>query len=210
MERKAAEMKTKYMWMSVVAVGVMAVVLSGGSSLAQQGAGPAVARVAIANPARIFNDMAETKDLKLKIEAERKVLEDTERQKRSELQAIQDALRLLKPESTQYADKNRELTQKAVEFEVWGKMTQLEIQRGQRTQMKSLFDKIQAATAQVAAAKGYDLVLADQRPELPENLDQLTVDQVRTLINQRNILYATPAVDISADVTALLDAQYKK
>lgn len=203
-------MKTKTVWTSVVAVGAMAVILAGGTTEARQASQPPVARVGIANPARIFNDMAETKALKEKIEAERKTLEETERQKRAEIQTLQESLRMLKPESSQFADKNREFQQKAIEFEVWGKLTQVDIQRNQRLQMKSLFDKIQAATAQVAAAKGYDLVLADQRPEIPDNLEQLTVDQVRTLINQRNILYATPAVDISADVTALLDAQFKK
>jgi len=76
--------------------------------------------------------------------------------------------------------------------------------------MKSLFEKIQSATSEVAKSKGITLVLAEQRPEVPENLDQVTVDQLRILITQRNVLFAGDGIDISNDIIALLDSRYKK
>lgn len=196
----------------LVVVGAVVMMAAGvGSRLVAQPSpvmGPA--RIAIANPARIFNDMAETQDLKQALERQRVQLEETERQKRQALQALQERRSLFRPDSPQFADVSRELAQAAIEFEVWGRMTQADIQRNQREQMRRLFDKIQAATARVAAERGFDLVLAEQRPEIPESLDQLTVDQLRVLINGRNVLFATPQVDISADVTALLDREYRR
>ena len=53
------------------------------------------------------------------------------------------------------------------------------------------------------------MVIAEQRAELPENLDQLKVEEVRALINAQNILYATATVDLSNDVIAAMDAKYK-
>ncbi|MFN4243128.1 MAG: OmpH family outer membrane protein [Tepidisphaerales bacterium] len=197
--------------MVLVACAAVAVGVGFGSRLVAQPApvmGPA--RIAIANPARIFNDMAETQDLKQRLEQERVRLEETERQKRQAIQALQERRALLRPDSPQFADVNRELAQAAIEFEVWGRLTQADIQRNQREQMRRLFDKIQAATARVAAERGFDLVLADQRPDIPESLEQLTVDQLRALINQRNVLFATPSVDISGEVTALLDREYRR
>lgn len=197
--------------MVLVTCAAVAVGVGFGSRLVAQPApvmGPA--RIAIANPARIFNDMAETQDLKQRLEQERVRLEETERQKRQAIQALQERRALLRPDSPQFADVNRELAQAAIEFEVWGRLTQADIQRNQREQMRRLFDKIQAATARVAAERGFDLVLADQRPDIPESLEQLTVDQLRALINQRNVLFATPSVDISGEVTALLDREYRR
>ena len=55
----------------------------------------------------------------------------------------------------------------------------------------------------------YDLVITDQHPDLPDDMDKLTLDQLRTLINSRNVLYAGEKVDISNDVLAVLDARYR-
>jgi Skp family chaperone for outer membrane proteins len=75
--------------------------------------------------------------------------------------------------------------------------------------MKTLFDKIQTAVAKIAEQKGLDLVLAEAHPQLPDDLDQINVDQLRAVINSRNILYSNSKVDISDEVIALLDAEYK-
>jgi Skp family chaperone for outer membrane proteins len=75
--------------------------------------------------------------------------------------------------------------------------------------MKALFDKIVNATSKVAQQKGIDLVFADQRPDLPDNLGNISVDQLRAILNGRNVLFANNKVDISQDVVAVLDAEYK-
>ena len=66
-----------------------------------------------------------------------------------------------------------------------------------------------AAVAEVATSKGIDLVIAEQRPEFPDNLDQFNVEQVRAIINQRNILFSTATADLSNDVINAMDAKYK-
>jgi len=75
--------------------------------------------------------------------------------------------------------------------------------------MKTLFDKITNSTAEVATQRGIDLVIAEQRPEFPDSLDQLNVDQLRVLINQRNVLFNSAAADISNEIIAAMDAKYK-
>lgn len=166
------------------------------------------AKVAVANTARIFNEMQETRDLKQKLESERKRLEGEERERKDKIQSLRDARNLIKPDAPQYQQKNHELLEEAIRFDVWGKMVQADVQRNQRVQMKALFDKIQAAINEVATQKGFDLVLSDQRPEIPDDPEQLTLDQLRTLINARTVLYAGPKVDITNDVLAALNAKY--
>lgn len=168
-----------------------------------------IAKVAIANPARIFNEIQETKDLKAKMEADRKVIEATDLEKRQKIKDLQAQRDTLRPDSPQFSELNRQLLQAGVDYEVWGRLQQAEVQRQQKIQMKALYDKITAAVAEVAAKRGIDLVIAQQDPDFPENLDQINVDQLRMLINQHNVLYHTPVVDISSEVIAVMDAKYK-
>jgi len=167
-------------------------------------------KIAIANPARIFNEMQETKDLKVKLENDRKSLEAQEREKREKIKALQDERDQLKSDTPQYAERNKALLSAAIEFKTWGEIMQADVQRTQKIQMKSLFEKIQAATAEVAKEKGISLVIAEQKPDVPDNLEQITVDQLRLVITQRNVLFAEEATDISNEVIALVDAKYKK
>jgi Skp family chaperone for outer membrane proteins len=168
-----------------------------------------ITKVAIANPVKIFNDIQETNDLKAKMESDRKSLEATDLQKRTKLNDLKTARDALKPDSPQYGDRNKELLQASIDYEVWGRLTQADIQRQQKQQIKSLYDKITAAITEVAIKRGIELVIAEQRPEFPPDLDQLNLDQLKLLINQRNVLFSTALVDISPEVITTMDAKYK-
>jgi outer membrane protein len=166
-------------------------------------------RVAVANTARIFSEMQELKDLRAKLQSEQKLLTGVSNEKREKLNALKASRDALKADSPQYQEKNSELLKAAVEYEAWGKINEADVQRNQKLQMRRLFEKIEQAVTEVAKQKGYDLVITDQHPDLPDDIDQVTLDQLRTMINSRNVLYAGEKVDISNDVLAVLDARYR-
>jgi len=166
-------------------------------------------KIATVNAAKVFNEIQETKDLKAKMENDQKTLQAQDLEKKTKLKDLQSARDALKPDAPQYNDANKQLMQAAVDYEVWQRIQGADIQRQQKTQMLAIFNKITTSVSEVATQKGLDLVIAEQRPEIPDNLDQINVDQVRLLINQRNVLYSTPNVDISNDVIASMDAKYK-
>ncbi|HEX3358230.1 MAG TPA: OmpH family outer membrane protein [Tepidisphaeraceae bacterium] len=172
---------------------------------------PAMAQIKIAtvNAARVFNEIQETKDLKTKMENDQKTLQAQDLDKKTKVKDLQSARDALKADSPQYAKANQDLMQAAVDYEVWQRVQGANIQRDQKQQMLNIFNKITSAVGDVAAQKGLDLVIAEQKPDIPENIDQVNVDQLRLLINQRNVLFSTPAVDISSDVIAAMDAKYK-
>lgn len=167
------------------------------------------ARIAVANTARIFSEMQELKDLRVKLQSEQKLLAGVSVEKQEKLKALKAARDALKVDAPQYQDKNAELLKAAVEYEAWGKINEANVQRDQKLQMRRLFEKIEQAVAEVAKQKGYDLVITDQHPDLPDDLDQVTLDQLRTMINSRNVLYMGEKIDISNDVLAVLDARYR-
>lgn len=166
-------------------------------------------KIAIVNTVRIFSEMQETRDLKLKIENDRKTLEATDHQKQEDLNAKKQARDLLKPDSPEFQVRNQEFLKAAIEYRAWKELTQMEIDRSQKMQIKSLFDKIESAVGELAAQRGLDLVLAEQHPDIPPSLESITIDQLRSMIAGRNVLFASQKADISADVIALLDAKYK-
>lgn len=166
-------------------------------------------RVGIMNPARVFQEMQETKDLKQKLENDRANLQKEIQTREGKVKDLAAARDLLKPESPQFAQAEAAFMKEAIEYDTWSKITQATLQGQQKQQMKVLFDKIVAACNEVAQAKGIDLIVADQRPDLPENLAQVNVDQLRAILNGRNIMYLNPKIDVSNDIIAALDAKYR-
>ena len=186
---------------------LLAILLLGVSTV--QAADPQPLRIGIANTTRIFSEMQESKDLTLKMQADRKLLEGVLVEKKAKLEGIKAERDALKADTPQAQDKNAELLRTTIESETWLKLTQANQQRQVKVQLKAVFDKIEAATAEVAKQKALDLVLTDQRPELPEDLDRIPVEQVQGLLTARSVLYANDKVDISSAVLAALDAKYK-
>lgn len=187
---------------------VLAIVLSLGLLVSAAMAADAT-KVAIANPAKIFNDMQELKDLRAKMDSEKRLLDGVSREKEEKIKALQAARDALKSDTPQYQDKNSEYLKAAIEYKTWGELNQMNFQREQKLQLKAVYQKIETAIAEISKQKGYDLVIVDQRTDLPEDIDRLNIEQLRALINSRTVLYSSDKIDISADVLAMLDAKYR-
>lgn len=166
-------------------------------------------KVGVANTARILNELQETRDLNQKIQNDLKTLEAeriTREQKVKDLQTVRDAL---KPDSPQFAEKNKEWLQSRIEYEIWIQMQRANLEREQKVKMTGLFNKITQTVAEVATQRGVDIVIAEQRTDIPDNLDAINPDQLKAVIGQRNILFVSPTVDITNDVITSMDAKYK-
>lgn len=166
-------------------------------------------RIGTVNPARVFNDMAETKDLKQKMESDAKQIQATGKQLNDEMETAKQKRGMFNTGTPEAAAANQDFIKKAMNFQLWQELTKQELARQQKDQMKNLFEKIEAATKEVADAKKLDLVLVEQKVDFPADMDQMTVDQVRGLINQRTMLFVKPELDITKDVTTAVDAKYK-
>jgi len=195
-------MKSGLFTRSTCALILGAMLFSGASAMAD-------IKIAVANAGKIFSEIKEKKDWEQKMVADQKTLQDTAFQKQQKVKSLTEQRDNLRTDSPQYADKDKELQTAKIDLEVWAQIQQAEQQRTNKIQTKALFDKIVNAVAEVATSKGLDLVLADQHPEMPDNfMDQATLEQVRALLGQRNVLYSSPQVDITQDVITSMDAKY--
>jgi Skp family chaperone for outer membrane proteins len=168
--------------------------------------GPVV--IATANPEKIAESIHEYQDMAAQMDLDRKSLTNTLNDKKNALTAMQQALSYLKTDSPQYADQQDKLLKASIEYKAWGEETQLALQRQQKTKIKNLFAEIEDAVAQVAQKDGINIVIADQRVQIPENLDNIDVNALRQAIAQRTILYSDSSRDISGEVITLMDKNY--
>jgi Skp family chaperone for outer membrane proteins len=194
---------------SICAIALSAVALLSPAGFAAGQDGPKIATV---NPAKVFNEMQETKDLKQKMENDRQAIQAEGKRRAEELEEAKKARAMLLEGSEDFNKKNQDMIKKAVELQVWQELIKADLARQQKSQMKNLFEKIEQATKEVAEAKKLDLVIVEQKIELPTDpntMEQINVDQLRGLINQRTVLYSNGKFDITNDVLANVDAKYK-
>jgi outer membrane protein len=166
-------------------------------------------RIAVADAARIFNEMQETKDAQSQMQEERNRLEAVGKEKADELNKLKAQRDQLKPGAPGYDELTDKLNDAYNDFQAWRASAQAKAERNQKRQVATLFQKVEAATSQIAQREGYDLVLAKQQPQLPENLDAVKYEQVVQILSARNVLYAAPRADISDMVIQQLNANYK-
>jgi Skp family chaperone for outer membrane proteins len=193
-------MKLRSLAVAIVAAGSFAL-----PTLAQN-----APKIAVANPSTILMNLQETKDMQARLDQEKKTLGNIELDKRAKIKDLTSARDALKPDAPQYAEKNKELQAAQVDLEVWGRIMQADGQRTFKQQLKQLYDKVTAGVAEIAAEKHIDLVIAEIKPEIPENLDQVNPDQLHALMTQRNVLFVASQLDITQDVIAAMDAKYTK
>ena len=177
------------------------------SSLAQD-----TPKIATVNLVRVFGEMQETKDLQQKMDSERKALEDEKAKREKQLNELRQQRSLFQEGSDDYNKKNKELIDQTVSLRAWQELVNYDQLRQRKSQFKTLFEKIEAAAKEIAEQRKIDLVIVEHRPDFPSGdvMEQLNLEQVRGLINQRTVLFNNLRFDITGDVVANLDAKYKK
>lgn len=196
-------MKTRLMLVtSAMLVGLLSV-----SAWAQVGA-QAGAKIATVNPAKVLDGMQEQKDAQQKLNQFVSKLRDEEMVRRNEVKAMQDKRKDLDPKSEQYRQLTSQIATKQIELEAWARIQQAEAGRQQKETMVQLYRKITDAVEKVAIKKGYDVVLSSQLAELPENMQEADVNQIRAMIIQRNPIYDNGKNDLTQDVILQLNSDY--
>ena len=195
-------MFSKYVGMVIVGAALMLAFAR--TTSAQEGA----QRVAICNPSVVFQGMDERKAIEDRMKAEQEKIKIEFARRKAEVDEMRKQRDELKRGSAQYSEKNRVLMQKAVEFRAWVQIAEAEIMRAEMENTRNLYEKIADACKEVAESRKIDLVLAERRPELPEDIDQLKPEQVRQILSQRDVLYVSKIADITEQVVLLVNKKH--
>ena len=194
-------------YFALLVLGVVGLALPCRSASAQD-----APKMATVNLVRVFGEMQETKDLQQKMDAERKALEDEKAQREKQINDLRQQRTLFSEGSEDFNKKNKELIDKTVSLRAWQELVNYDQLRQRKAQFKTLFEKIEQVTKEIAEQRKIDIVMVEHRPDFPaaEVMEQLNLEQVRGLINQRTVIYNNGRFDITGDVVVALDKKYKE
>jgi len=187
----------------ILALAALAMLLPSATLKAQE-----TVKIGVVNPAKVLEGMDERKVIEDRIKSDREKATGEVNRRKQEVEDLQRQRNELRPESSIFQEKTNQMMEKAVQFEVWARLKQAEMDRTEKEQMKALYDKIRDACKDVATERKLDLILAERKPELPANMEKLTPDQVRAMIYANDVLYANERADITQQVILKVNQKY--
>ena len=167
-------------------------------------------RIAVANIARIVNDMRETRDLDERFNADRDKLAQEEARMKEQIKNLEGQAGNFRTDSPQYEDLQNQYIEAVAKFKVWGESVTFKRDAQKKRLTRSLYEKAQAAVGEYAAREGFDVVINDVQPTISDkDLAQIQLKDVGAVLNQRRVVYASKSTDISQAIIALLDSKYR-
>jgi Skp family chaperone for outer membrane proteins len=167
-------------------------------------------RAAIVNIPRVFDEIQETKDAKVRLSQERQRLAAEQKTKLEQLQSIKAEGGNFRRGSDQYAEWRQRFMRATIQQQAWEATAKQEMDWRVKLQTRETFEKIATAVAEYATSNQLDLVLSDHQPMVSdEELEKIPVEQIGALIDRRRVIYASKNADISDAIIASLDAKYK-
>lgn len=165
--------------------------------------------IGVVNVYKVFHNMQETKKSDADFRAQNEQLVQQQKQKEAEIQDLAKRRGDFKPGSAQWQDVTNQIDQKSAELEAWTRVKKTQSERMFKQNMKTLYDHIAQATAEVAQQQHLNLVIADQSPEfIGPNLDAVTTQRLDEILSARAVLYADKKADITDDVLTRVEADF--
>lgn len=189
---------------TVFAAALLGLLMASPAALAQDTG----MRVGVCNPGKVFERLEERKVVQDRLLQERERSKAEAARRQAEVRELMAQREQLQPTSAIYAEKNQQIMAKSVEFEVWAKLADLSLARQEKDQIIAIYEKIREACKEVAQADKLDIVIAEKRAEQIPNREQLTADQVRQIITNNDVLYATEKADITDRVVLILNKKF--
>ena len=190
-------------WTIVFAAGV---VLAGMVTLhGQSAAGPKAPVVAVVDIQKVLNSLAEKNAVEADITRRGEQIQKETQDRAKEVRDLEADLAILAPDADAYKQTDEKRQQKTIELEVWQRIKLQELEREKAIQMEHLYRKAANAIERLAKRSRYDLVFYKDETE---SLRAKTQQQVATIIQMRKVLYAAPELDITDQLTQMLNNEF--
>jgi Skp family chaperone for outer membrane proteins len=160
---------------------------------------------AVVDLQKVFNSLEEKKSVEAEIVRRKEANDRTEQERAQEVRALQADLGVLAPDTDAFKQTQAKAEQKAIELEVWARLEKAKLEREAAIQMEGLYLKVLAAIKKKAERDGIDLVLYKDPTESARGRNQ---QEVATTIQLRKVLYAAPELDITDQITQMLNNEY--
>ena len=160
-------------------------------------------RIGVVDIKRIFQSYERNAKYRKQAMAEQeRIMAELEKLSR-EIDAGEAGLRTLKPESSDYFERAKELLQKRASLQAQQEFYKRQIELKDMRWTERLYGDILTKTGEVAGKKSLDMVADNSKPELPA----MGVNELMLAIRTHKIIYDKGCLDITDEVMALVDAE---
>ena len=154
---------------------------------------------------RIFNEYQRQKDLTEEMKQEQNKSKDESDARAQKFDAANRELQAYDPEDPAYKVKLKDLFAMQIDNKNWGELKQAMMTGEVAIWTRKIYQEISEAAARIAESRGIDAVF--YRDEFPPPIRD--PDEIRNIIRQRKMIYSNPAIDITNEVLAALNAAYR-
>lgn len=193
------------MKVGIVALIALAAVAAALVSQANMGysQGDSVIRVGVVNIKEVFSNYNVAKQFEAEVEKEKQAAQDEINAIEKQMKDLMEEIKILEPNSALRLEKEEELLQKDTlrkfKSERWKSITLRKINENTARIYNAIRDQIDA----YAAEQGYTLIFKVETPRLEDKSEE----SANKRVNIRNVLYYTPAMDLTAIITQRLNAK---
>ncbi len=187
----------------VLATAVAAVFTRTAAQAPRRAVAP-VARVAVCDIGAVFNGYERRNDLNRLFEQKRKDAKAEDDKRLDQIKHTQKTLEALRPGSKEHDAQLRRMEKLSIERKVWRQFQEQQFAREHRLLMEQLYRQVLDAIGAVARQKGYDAVFYTDSVEIASQ----STSELLTKIAQRKCLYHNPAIELTKDITDLLNRNY--
>ncbi len=160
-------------------------------------------KIGVVSVRKIFNECKRSAAYRDTVGRQRGEMEAELDKLNKEIELGKAGLKTLKPDSADYLATMKDVLTKTSSYEAQQKFYQQQLQLGEQRWIEALYQDVIRETANVASAKGMDLVLEKSEPELPaESGNELTL-----AISSHKVLYDAGCTDITEEVMAKVDGK---
>jgi len=160
-------------------------------------------KIGIVSILKVFRDSKRSDARMTEINAEQNKIRAALQKLFKEIEAQEAGLKALKPESSDYLTRRKELIDKQVLLDAEQKFNEEQAMLKRYKLSKELYQDILRITSELAEQKGLDLVL--EKDEIDEI--SLSVNEISRTISTHKVLYSGECVDITDEVVARLDKE---
>ena len=188
----------------LVCCAALALALTVGYEYTQAAASPSpVLKVGTVSVRRVLRDCQRNARYRAQVLAEQSKAENELNQLRKEESALQAGLMALKPGTMDYINHLKELLAKQADIQVREQLASQERLTKDHRWTEDLYKEILQIIKELAAERGFDLILEGDEAEFPMQSSEELMMALRT----NKLLYAKGRVDLTPEIVKRLDAK---
>jgi len=190
---------------TMITIVAIAVTLTATLTLHGQGSGAKATAIAVVDVQDVFNNLAEKAAIEADITAMTESLQREEQRRKQDILAKEEDLKLTGEGTKAHEEAKADLEMMVITFEAWKQFQSRKLEREKAIRIEGLYLKTIDAIGKVAQRNGYGVVL------YKEDLSKLpggNQTQLAASIQVRKVLYHDAQLDITAQVTQLLNNEF--